>query len=90
MFLAAATLREIGKQAIAGPTKADENMLLPLAQKMGKIIGRSSKQIPAELVEGFGNACEFEMARNVVGGPSDHNGTLDVPGTAQRDVTRVL
>ena len=40
-------------------------MLLPLAQKMGKIIGRSSRQIRIrkELVEGLGNTYGFEMAR---------------------------
>ena len=56
-------LREIGKQDIESPTKADENMLLPLAQKMGKMMGRSSKQIRTEVVEGLGNAYGFEMAR---------------------------
>ena len=60
----AATLREIVKQDTESPTKADENMLLPLAQKMGKIFGRcSSKQVQTELVEGLGNAYGFEMAR---------------------------
>ena len=59
----APTLREIGNQEIEGLTKADGNMLLPLAQKMGKIIGRSSKQIRTELVEGLGSTHGLEMAR---------------------------
>ena len=42
-------------------------MLLPLAQKMGNIIGRSSKQIRTELLEGLGNTYEFEMARKESG-----------------------
>ena len=44
--LVAAALREIGKQDMETPTKADKTMLLPLAQKMGKIFGRcASKQV---------------------------------------------
>ena len=38
--LVAATLREIGKQDVEAPTKADETMLLPLAQKMSKVFDR--------------------------------------------------
>ena len=38
--LVAATLREIGKQDMQSPTKADETMLLPLAQKIGNVFGR--------------------------------------------------
>ena len=60
-FLAAATIREIGKQEIESPTKAADNMPLPLAQNMGKIIGRSSKQFRTELVKGLGNTHGFEM-----------------------------
>ena len=60
----AATLREIGKQDVEGPTKADETMLLPLAQKMGKIFDRfASKQIRTELVDGLGNTYGVDMAR---------------------------
>ena len=59
--LVAATLREIGKQDVESPTKADETMLLPLAQKMSKIIDRcASKQVRTELVEGLGNAYGFD------------------------------
>ena len=50
-----ATFQEIGRQEIESPTKADEYMLLPLAQKMGRIIGYSSKQIRTELMEGLGS-----------------------------------
>ena len=60
----AATLREIGKQDVEAPTKADETMLLPLAQKMSKILDRCiSKQVRTELVEGLGNTYGFDMAR---------------------------
>ena len=59
----AATLREVGEQVIESLAKAVENMLLPLAQKMGKVIGRSSKQIRTELVDGCGNTYGFGMAR---------------------------
>ena len=46
------------------PTKADETMLLPLAQKMCKILDRcASKQVRTELVEGLGNTYGFDMAR---------------------------
>ena len=60
----AAALREIGKHDVESPTRADETMLLPLAQKMGKVFGRcASKQVQTELVEGLGNAYGFDMAR---------------------------
>ena len=60
----AATLGEIGKQGIEGPTKADDTMLLPLAQKMSKIADRrGSKWVRTELVEGLGNTYGFDMAR---------------------------
>ena len=36
----AATLQEIGKQDVEAPTKADEPMLLPLAQTMSKVLDR--------------------------------------------------
>ena len=50
------TLREISKHDVEGPTKADKTMLLPLAQKMNKIIDRcASKQVRTELVDGLGN-----------------------------------
>ena len=59
------TLREIGKHDMESPTKADETMLLPLAQKIGKIFGRcASKQVRSELVEGLGNTYGFQIARN--------------------------
>ena len=39
-------------------------MLLPLAQKMSKILDRCiSKQVRTELVEGLGNTYGFDMAR---------------------------
>ena len=60
------TLREISKRDMDSPTKADEAMLLPLAQKNGKIFGRcASKQLQArtELAEGLGNTYGFHMAR---------------------------
>ena len=48
-------------------TKADDTMLLPLAQKMVKIFGRCaskrSKHWRTELVEGLGNTYGFHMAR---------------------------
>ena len=60
----AATLREIGKQDVESLTKVDETMLLPLAQKMGKVFGRCAiKQVRTELVEGLGNTYGFHMAR---------------------------
>ena len=61
--LRAATLREIDKQDIASLTKPDKNMRLSLAQKVGKIPGRSSKQIRTALMEGLGSTYGFEMAR---------------------------
>ena len=62
--LVADTLQEIGKQDMESPTKSDETMLLPLAQKMGKIFGCcASTQVRTELVEGLGNAYGFRMAR---------------------------
>ena len=46
------------------PAKADETMLLPLAQKMGKVFARcEDKTVRTELVEGLGNAYGFDMAR---------------------------
>ena len=51
----AATLWEIGKHDAEGPTKADETMRLPLAQKMSKAIDRrASRQVRTELVGGVG------------------------------------
>ena len=35
--LVSTTLREIGKQDVEAPTKADNDMLLPLARKMSKM-----------------------------------------------------
>ena len=62
--LVAATLREIGKQDVEALTKADETMLLPLAQKMSKVLDRcTSKSVRTELVEGLGNTYGFDMAR---------------------------
>ena len=62
--LVATTLREIGKQDVEAPTKADETMLLPLAQKMSKVFGRcEDKTVRTELVEGLGNTYGFDMAR---------------------------
>ena len=44
--------------------KADDTMLLPLAQKMSKIQDRCiSKHVQTELVEGLGNTYGFDMAR---------------------------
>ena len=63
--LVTATLQGIGKQNMESPTKADETMLLPLAQKIGKIFGRcASKQVRSELVEGLGNTYGSQIARN--------------------------
>ena len=46
------------------PTKADETMLLPLSQKMSKVLDRcTSKSVRTELVEGLGNTYGFDMAR---------------------------
>ena len=62
--LVAATLREIAKHDMESPSKADETMLLRLAQKMGKVVGRcASKQVRTELVEGPGNTYGFDVAR---------------------------
>ena len=62
--LVAATLREIGKQDVEAPTKADETMLLPLAQKISKVLDRcTSKAVRTELVAGLGNTYGFDMAR---------------------------
>ena len=57
--LVAATLQEIGKQdmELESLTKADETMLMPLAQKMGTVFGRcASKQVQTELVEGLASS----------------------------------
>ena len=44
--IVSATLCEVGKQDIEDPTTVDETMLLPLAQKMSKMIDRcGSKQV---------------------------------------------
>ena len=62
--LVSTTLREIGKQDIEAPTKADNDMLLPLAQKMSKVFDRcETKTVRTELVEGLGNTYGFDMAR---------------------------
>ena len=62
--LLATTLREIGKQDVEALTKADENMRLPLAQKMSKVFNRCEpKVVRTELVEGLGNTYGFDMAR---------------------------
>jgi hypothetical protein len=62
--LVSTTLREIGKQDIEGPTKADNEMLLPLAQKMCKVFDRCEDfTVRTELVEGLGNTYGFDMAR---------------------------
>ena len=53
--LVATTLQEIGKRDVEAPTTADETMLLPLAQKMSKMINRcETKTLRTELVEGLG------------------------------------
>ena len=63
--LISTTLRELGKQDVEAPTKADENMLLPLAQKMSKVFDRcETKIVRTELVAGLGNTYGFAMARN--------------------------
>ena len=50
--LVSTTLREIGKQDIEAPTKADNGMLLPLARKMSKVFDRcETKVVRTELVE---------------------------------------
>ena len=62
--LVSTALREIGKQDIEGPTKADNDMLLPLAQKMCKVFARCEDlTVRTELVEGLGNTYGFDMAR---------------------------
>ena len=62
--LVAATLREIGKQDVEALTKADEKMLLPLAQKMSKVPNRrETKTSRTELIGGLGNTYGFGMAR---------------------------
>ena len=64
--LVAATIREIGKRNVEAPTKADETMLLPLAQTMSKVSDRrASEQVRTELVEGLGTTSGygFDMAR---------------------------
>ena len=64
LVTATSTLCEIGKHDVENLTKADETMLLPLAQKMGKVFSRrASKQVSTELVEGLGNTYVFNMAR---------------------------
>ena len=63
MPLIAAALQEIGKQETEAPTKAGEMTLLPLAQKMSKVIDRRiSKQARKEPVEGLGATCGFVIA----------------------------
>ena len=62
--LVAGTLQEIGKQDVESLTRADETILLPLAQKMSKLVDRcASKQARTELVEGLGNTYGSEMSR---------------------------
>ena len=62
--LISTTLREIGKQDVEASTKADETMLLPLAQKMSKVSDPCvDKTVRTELVEGLGNTYGFDMAR---------------------------
>ena len=62
--LVAATLREIGKQDVEAPTKADENIVLPLAQKMSKVFNRcETKTVRTEPVDGLRNTFGFDMAR---------------------------
>ena len=56
----AATLCEIGKHDVESPTKADETVLRPLSQKMGKVFGRcASKRVRTELVDGLGSTYGF-------------------------------
>ena len=63
--LVSTTLREIGKQDIEAPTKADNEMLLPLAEKMSKVFDRcETKTVRTELVVGLGITYGFDMARN--------------------------
>ena len=52
-------------QDVEAPTKADETMLLPLAQKMRKVIDCcTSKAVRTELVEGLGNTHGFDKTRS--------------------------
>ena len=58
--LVSTTLREIGKQDIEAPTKADNEMLLPLARKMSKVFDRcETKVVRTELAEGLGNTYDM-------------------------------
>ena len=60
--LVATTLREIGKQEIVAPTKADSDMLLPLAQKMSKVFARCEDlTVKTEFVDGLGNTYGFDI-----------------------------
>ena len=44
------------------PTKADETMILPLAQKMSKVLDRcTGKAVRTELVGGLGNTYGFDI-----------------------------
>ena len=49
--LASTTLQEMGKQDIEAPTKADNDMLLPLAQKMSKVIAVKRRQCEQNSLE---------------------------------------
>ena len=58
------TIREIGKQDIEAPAKADNEMLLPLAQKMSKVFDCCGDlTVRAEPVLALGNTYGFDMAR---------------------------
>ena len=62
--LISTTLREIGKIDIESPTPADNQMLLPLAQKMCKVFARCEDlTVQTELVEGLGNTYGYDKAR---------------------------
>ena len=62
--LVSTTLREIGKQDIEAPTKADNDMLLPLAQKVSKVFGRCEDlTVRTELVKRLGNTHGVDRAR---------------------------
>ena len=67
--LVAATLREIGKQDVEAPTKAAETALLPLAQKMSKVLDRGTSKVRTELVrvEGLGNTYGFKVCHGEEG-----------------------
>ena len=53
-----------GKQDIEGPTPADNQMLLPLAQKMSKVFDRCEDlTVKTKFVEGLGNTYGFDMVR---------------------------